>query len=1157
MTVPRESNAASKGRDGATAAKTQLSAKTRNYRFKYIGQKFNFLDSNLARSTLSDEHRGVTRHDKLFRRGFPPTSNAVVKEVTKVDNYTIGQRLVQRHQVTVESMLRQLTIEENRMYNRRFDQEAEALNEDIAEEEKQRIHRTSASRGGGSAGVTFSDSYATSPQPTPPLKAAAAAAWTLDGDFQDPYADDPDDCGYAPYEGEEADRRLVEAEMASLPLSAAGSRGISSLGNSSRGNSRGINTGGNNSRGNSRGINTGGNNSRGSSRSSSREKYPFVKCDPRVEPASEPPAPGSLRAARPYKGAVVPARGKIASLLLTGEGDDILNNMSVIEEGASVLEGSVLMEEWTRHGHAGHASPINLGVSVDGTAFSILQEDGSSAMLDAFASFPGADSYSDVMEEGERLENSDVDFNEERGITTEADSDMYEESLKDELVNFHADDLLGDGDADIDGESMVMPDTEARRGALGGGEGLVHCGEGKKGADATYALHTHSRRPERQKQERVPDADLVDMSGFPFFVPVPVPVHMQVLNSATSGEPTTTSGKPTTTSGEHTTHHAHEQQQQQQQQQQQHRQHQEQKEHSIESPKIPHLPFHVKYAKREVGEHAAAPMPYHNDHKHDLHDFHEPGLVHTYARHSMSHNLVKDGFDCDIHRAHQKYKQRQEEAMTKAIAEAKEEAERKARRAAIDKAYKEANHKRRGATLLGNLSDEDESSDDGEESEAEGSAVDDLLGSTSEDENDAASRKNQKAHMLPLTGSPPGSPNTLASYLRPEHAKLNKEELRDLAIAMRNLHIFYRNYGKNISAAGDVTGILEYRSESPREVLVTPNTPYGISMLPVDCALATGHHGGENIGPMLVHVGPPPAKKGLGSEQGQGQLQGTGRSRQGRARKSLLKQAETQAQALTLDFQGLEVQLLQPAIEENEQTRRQTRRQALSAREYVRPGVEKVKTQVPAHRVAVPVTARTDEELGVGSWRIRMPMLNTNTAAKGDGTAVAFRHSDNAGVVALTSSPIKKLIAPRLEKCNSWGDSPVLQIDHYGNRFRTYHEAPLSPPAVLVPAVAPHPPEGCISSSNHTLKFSAGNRRVLRKVAAIEVESKEAANRDLAMRGRSAEPHIAKIPLQSHVAAQYAAREAQETHAKLLKLPIAEAFKSYSVENNSRAPLCL
>ena len=35
----------------------------------------------------------------------------------------------------------------------------------------------------------------------------------------------------------------------------------------------------------------------------------------------------------------------------------------------------------------------------------------------------------------------------------------------------------------------------------------------------------------------------------------------------------------------------------------------------------------------------------------------------------MSHNLVKDGFHFDIHRAHQMYKKRQEEAMAIAIAE--------------------------------------------------------------------------------------------------------------------------------------------------------------------------------------------------------------------------------------------------------------------------------------------------------------------------------------------------------------------------------------------------------------------------------------------------------------------------------------------------------
>ena len=79
MTVPRESNAGSKGRDGATAAKSQLSALTRNYRFKYIGQKFRFLDPALARSHLPDSVRGFTREDKLFRWGFAPKSHKYVQ----------------------------------------------------------------------------------------------------------------------------------------------------------------------------------------------------------------------------------------------------------------------------------------------------------------------------------------------------------------------------------------------------------------------------------------------------------------------------------------------------------------------------------------------------------------------------------------------------------------------------------------------------------------------------------------------------------------------------------------------------------------------------------------------------------------------------------------------------------------------------------------------------------------------------------------------------------------------------------------------------------------------------------------------------------------------------------------------------------------------
>lgn len=84
MTVPRESNAGAKGRDGATAAKAQLSALTRNYRFKYIGQKFRFLKPALARSSLSDSARGITREDKLFRWGFAPSSHRCVRPVCHV-----------------------------------------------------------------------------------------------------------------------------------------------------------------------------------------------------------------------------------------------------------------------------------------------------------------------------------------------------------------------------------------------------------------------------------------------------------------------------------------------------------------------------------------------------------------------------------------------------------------------------------------------------------------------------------------------------------------------------------------------------------------------------------------------------------------------------------------------------------------------------------------------------------------------------------------------------------------------------------------------------------------------------------------------------------------------------------------------------------------
>ena len=329
----------------------------------------------------------------------------------------------------------------------------------------------------------------------------------------------------------------------------------------------------------------------------------------------------------------------------------------------------------------------------------------------------------------------------------------------------------------------------------------------------------------------------------------------------------------------------------------------------------------------------------------------------------MSHNLVKDGFNFDIHRAHMMYKKRQEENMAAAIAEvstlclcrwcilhvcmcmyvcmylcsikphlplplpftytlptpqAKREAERAARREAINKAYKDANFKRRGATLLGNLQDEDDStscgsdSDKDEEEEEEEEEEDggcdggDFTGSMGEDAPakaeiaNAATAAGTAVGTFPASpgdgrGASPVSPNTLASYMRPGHTKLNKEELRDLAIAMRNIHIFYRNYGKNISAADNVTGILEYRSEAPREVLVTPNTPYGISMLPLHRSGDAGHRGGENIGPVLVHVGPPPPA-------GQGAARGGRPLRGGTKAASREKEKEKEKEALTLDL---------------------------------------------------------------------------------------------------------------------------------------------------------------------------------------------------------------------------------------------------------------
>jgi hypothetical protein len=220
------------------------------------------------------------------------------------------------------------------------------------------------------------------------------------------------------------------------------------------------------------------------------------------------------------------------------------------------------------------------------------------------------------------------------------------------------------------------------------------------------------------------------------------------------------------------------------------------------------------------------------------------------------------------------------------------------------------------------------------------------------------------------------------------------------------------------------------------------------------------------------------------------------------------------------------------------------------------------------------MTARTDDELEVGSWRIRMPVLSSSsgTAAKAGtvaGVGAALSHS----LEKAPASPISRLKAQRergrgreqgsTQEQRNDAASPVLQVDHYGNRYAAYQAAaPMSPPTVVVPAAAvPHPPTGSISSSNQTLKFTAGNRRVLRKVVAIEVEDKEAITRDIAMRGRSMQqktkPFIAKIPLHSHAPTANAAQVALETHAKLLKLPIAEAFKAYSVETISRGPVCL
>jgi hypothetical protein len=334
-------------------------------------------------------------------------------------------------------------------------------------------------------------------------------------------------------------------------------------------------------------------------------------------------------------------------------GEDILNNMSVIEEGeggGSVFEGSVLIEEVGVGSRGGRASSI-IAHSVDGgggegginkkNAFSILREDGSSVLLDELSGSSSGlrfhdnassdvairiDQFSDMEGKIEAvLGGGSFGEEEERGMTAEAPLfprpdtaalDGWEESLADELVNFNRfDDLLGEGE------------EEGEEGSPAGMGPAAAAAAAKTAPVGHRALQKPAAAPppQRQKQERAPDgAGAVDMKGFPFFL--------------APGSANSNAGEGGAAEHSHHHHHHHSQHNTQQADaepcpsQATHPRahtHAQKPPHAHQpqpqKPAPPRESFLVKYAKREVGEHEAAPMPWHNDHKHDLHDFHEPG----------------------------------------------------------------------------------------------------------------------------------------------------------------------------------------------------------------------------------------------------------------------------------------------------------------------------------------------------------------------------------------------------------------------------------------------------------------------------------------------------------------------------------------------------
>ncbi len=1099
MPVPRDSDP--DGSHRAPAAH-KLSAKTRNYRFRYIGQRFRFLDPASARECLSDADRGITLETKAYLKSFPPPSESIQKEVRLVDECSVEQRLLRRHQDTVEGLLRQLTIEENALYNRnlhtddlRIHMEANSetcredpttqstseSSEDLGYQNHVHPQRPvqSPSRRTGSAGVTFDDCN----DESLPVKMAVTTKndARVVANIRKESEIDFFDSGYKPYPGEEVDKLLVEAEMARLPSALGGVRATVTAG-SSRGASRGM----------SRGGSRNGGVSRASSRSRSREKersQPFVRGDP---PLPVPPLwtqeSDSSRTIQQVRGVQEKTKIPLSSILQQIDAvDDILNSMSVIEEGTSVLEGSVMME--------GNAGQVRDGGRRH--QFSAFPESESSSESLYHRNLEDAvlDSDHALVGEYSGLEADTLDFDGDWGHTasgySKPDSATYEEALHLELLSAQYD-HLGNG-AEVIGIPSIDPSATTQ-------QHLGHAIIKELSEDLNEELMHHPRHPIKHEKNQGTD-EQVDMHGFPFFVP----------GSAQS------QAKP---EGDVFT--------------------EDQKEFKYRKPR--QHQDHPAETEPDI-----APMPYAVErHGGELHDLHEPGLVHTYARHSMSHNVYKDGFRFDLARAHARYRTQQKEALERAIREAEKEAARAAEHAAATKAYRDAKHSRRNATLLGeqqeSSSDEDNESDANNEHDRNSATAAVLSG----EDTDCS-----ESLICPLQSNIPDAGNMMTA-LRPSNAPLGKEELRDLAIAIRNIHVFYRNYGRDISAAETVTGIQEHRGTTPREVLVTPDTPYGISMLPMpaesDLMQYCRQHDGNvspnrkrrstierpvNV-PVVVHLGSPEPRK-----------------------ESFLRDA------LALDLSAVGVH------SRSEPNQTDTKANVtISAREYERTEQEKI--QIPAHRVTagktvgagsaagrtmVPVTARTDQELGVGSWRVMMPALPSQRSSAKAASKVtsdltsksALKQTANGRVLQSSKKQVDQL---RIRAQSPIQNSPVLPRDRYGNTYQQ-HDIKTSSPIS-------HTPQAPSDEVNKTrLKFqpsySATNRRVLRKLATVEQEERDAVARAAESQKRQG------ARFQHHFLDLKAQREAhvvtaQETTAKLLELPIAEAFATYTMEELKRNP---